>query len=390
MPKLKYWLWLSSAKLWSRSKARIIEYYGDPEAAFLAPEGDFANVPGLTRAEIAELEKRDVSACERIASDCARQGIEIITFSDPRYPARLKNAYSAPPVLFVKGILPLIDENPVISVVGTRKCSPYGEKMARIMAYGIAKCGGTVITLLGGAIDTAVYKGAQMAGGSCIAVIPYSHEQADEKKLAEIYANGAVISEYAPGTETMKAFFRDRNRLAAALSVGLVVVEAPAKSGTKLFADEAAELGREIFAVPGNADAENSVGTLALIKEGAKLVTSGAEVMSEFEALFPNKIKLRGQLAVPELPEGEEDKPKPQKSSGSQGRRELEKQLEGLSEEQLEIVMAIDNNSSHIDDIIENTGIAAAKVLAQLTILELKGIVRRESGRRISLNTAKK
>lgn len=388
MPKLKYWLWLSTAKVWSRSKARVIEYYGDPETAFLAPDGDYANVPGLSKSEIAELEKRDVSACERIADDCARQGIEIITLADPRYPARLKNSYAAPPVLFVKGSLPLIDENPVISVIGTRKCSPYGEKMARIMAYGIAKCGGTVITLLGGAIDAAVYKGAQMAGGCCLAVIPYAHEQADGRMLDEICANGAVISEYAPGTETLKAFFRDRNRLAAALSLGVVVVEAPAKSGTKLFADEAAELGREIFAVPGNADAENSVGTLALIKEGAKLVTNGAEVMSEFEALFPDKVKLKPEREAPELPTAEEDKPKPKKSS--QSRAELKRQLEGLTEEQLKIVMAVDNNSTHIDDIIEKTGISASKVLSQLTILEIKGFVRRESGRRISLNTAKK
>ena len=177
-----------------------------------------------------------------------------------------------------------------------------------------------------------------------------------------------------------------------------------------LFADEAAEQGREIFAVPGNADRTSSAGTLALIKDGAKLVTSGWEVMSEFEFLFPgiHRAKARPQNREEREPEREPEReethdetpeiePKPQEKTKKvidkeNGRRyiDLKDQLKNLSEVQLKIISAIEGRSCHVDDIVEQTGLSAAVVLAQLTILEIKGFVRRDTGRRVTLNTAKK
>ena len=188
--------------------------------------------------------------------------------------------------------------------------------------------------------------------------------------------------------------------------MGVVAVEAPETSGTLLFADEAAEQGREIFAVPGNADRTSSAGTLALIKDGAKLVTSGWEVMSEFEFLFPgiHRVKARPQNREEREPEREETpdetpeiEPKPQEKTKKvidkeNGRRyiDLKDQLKNLSEVQLKVISAIEGRSCHVDDIVEQTGLSAAVVLAQLTILEIKGFIRRDTGRRVTLNTAKK
>ena len=396
MASLEYWLWLSSAAVSPRARLALIERYGDAKSAFFSPEGEFKFLPGVSAHEAALLEARDMSAVNRILSDCRQQDIQIISQQDAAYPNRLRNIYAPPVVLYVKGSLPLVDENALISVIGTRKASPYGVKMGRELAWQISRDGGIVVSLLTNGVDAAAAEGALLAGGSCVGVLGTPHECEHGRLAKQIAAHGALVSEYPPGTEPLRSFFRERNRLAAGLSVGVVVVEAPEKSGTRLFANEAAEQGKEIFAVPGNADAENSAGTLALLKEGAKLVTSGWEVLCEFEALYPDKLRHREE----DCPEPEEPEEAPTQvpetakkdidKQESKGYIDLAEQLSNLTEDQLKIVTAIDRSASHIDDIIEATGLPTAKVLAQLTILEIKGYVRREAGRRIALNTAKK
>ena len=231
-------------------------------------------------------------------------------------------------------------------------------------------------------------------------VLGTAHQDDAGVLYAGVAERGAVISEYAPGSPAQRSFFRDRNRITAGLSVGAVAVEAPEKSGTRLFVAEAAAQGKEIFAVPGNADAKMSAGTIDMLKDGAKPVTCGWDVVSEFEYLFPRKLRKapasRGEMRRIEA-ESVENAPVLQKETKKvidkeNGRRyiDLKDQLRDLSETQLKIITAVDNGGTHIDDIIETTGLGTATVLAQLTVLEIKGYIRREAGRRIALNTAKK
>ncbi len=404
MSGLKYWLWLSAAEGVSCSaKAALLRNYGEPERAFFAPNNEFKFINGISEREAEILERRDMSRCAIVEDECSYQNISIVTMNDSAYPERLKNIYSPPPVIYVKGKIKSLDAFPYVAVIGTRKASAYGLKMGRKISWQICRCGGGVISLLTAGIDTEAAKGALLAGGKCVGVLGVPHELATDRLSEDISARGALISEYPPGTTPMKSFFRERNRIASGISLGVVIVEAPERSGTRLFAADAAEQGKEIFAVPGNADAENCVGTNALIKEGAKLVTEGSEVMEEFEALYPDIVKLRRE-SCPELPteyeknrksfKKQENISKTQKNTvdnkKSRGYIDLREQLSTLSEDQLKIITAIDKNAVHIDDIIERTGLPTAKVLAQLTFLEIKGFVRREAGRRISLNIAKK
>lgn len=395
MSALKYWIWLSAANVSVRTKWNIIDRYGDAKSAFMAPDGDFKKL-GISGMELKELERRDTGSVQKIMDVCAAKGIDIITFQDVRYPRRLKNISFPPAVIYVRGKLPDVDDNAPIAVIGTRKASAYGLSMAKKLSYEIINCGAMLVSLVGGPIDEAALKGAMLAGGSCIGVLaaPLDESSRHEEDIA---ACGALVSELAPGTQVQKGHFKDRNRIAAGLSVGVLVIEAPEKSGTRLFCNEANEQGKEIFALPGNADSENSAGTLALIKEGAKLVTRGSEVMEEFQALYPDRIKLVTAQNMPEEENGTGDKSErpaaAAKAIDNPVNREyidLKEQLEALSEDQLAIITAIEAPSSHIDDIIERTGFGAAKVLTQLTMLEIKGFVRREPGRRISVNTAKK
>lgn len=403
MAAIKYWLWLSSqGGVSPKAKAALVEHYGGAEEAFFAPSGAFCSVPGVSRTEAARLEERDLGRTDGIISACRDRGIEIVTMQDADYPARLRNIFAPPVALYVKGSLRGIDDEAAIAVIGTRSASPYGLKMSRNLAFEIVRDGGVVISLLTEGIDQAAARGALLAGGRCIGILGTAHPERENSLQRDIIASGALISEYPPGTAAQRSFFRERNRVASGLSLGVAVVEAPEKSGALLFAHEAMEQGREVFAVPGNADAENGVGTIALLKQGAKPVTCGWDVLCEFEALYPNKLRPTGAKA-PEDPgqepvqkEEEAGQGKPGKGKKeidkekSRGYIDLREQLSGLSEEQLNIISAIDREHQHIDDIIEATGYSTAKVLSQLTILEIKGFITRSAGKRISLNTAKK
>ncbi len=400
MSALKYWIWLSSLEgLSVRGRAAVIRRFGDPESAFFSPAGSFSAAEGISPAEAAVLETRSLGRVDEILGDCEEQGISIVTMQDALYPDRLRAIWAPPAVLYVKGRLPHIDDEAVIAVVGTRSASPYGIKMSRQIAGEIVRCGGIVVSGLTNGVDAAAASGAVSAGGVCIGVLGTAHEQQESELSYDVCQRGALVSEYAPGTRSLKSFFRDRNRISSGLSVGAVAIEAPEKSGTLLFVAEALEQGREVFAVPGNADAAGCRGTNNLLKEGATPVTCGWEVMREFEALFPGKIQKK---AAPQTAERAQEKQGPRdfdstENGSAGGKKEIDKekgaayidlheQLASLSETQLKIISAIEKDASHIDDIVEKTGLGAAVVLTQLTVMTVKGIVRRLPGNRVALN----
>ena len=399
MASIKYWVWLSAQTGVSpAAKAALLRHYGDAETAFFAPSGEFGRIRGISAGDAAVLESRDMSRVGDILAECRRLDIRPVTMQDADYPRRLRNIFAPPAVIYVKGKLPELDDEAAIAVIGTRKASPYGLKMGSRLAFEIVRCGGLVISGLTTGVDAAAARGALLAEGVCIGVLGTSHDLEKGSLARDVSVKGALISEYPPGTQPMKSHFRDRNRISAGLSVGVAVVEAPEKSGALLFAAEANEQGKEIFAVPGNADAPNSAGTISLMQEGAKPVRTGWDILCEFAELFPGKLR---QAEAAEMPEngkndaenGEKEPEEAKKGidkEKSRGYIDLKEQLAQLSEEQLKIISAIDKGASHIDDVIENTGLSTPKVLAQLTVLEIKGFIKREPGKRISLNTAKK
>ncbi|MCR5663915.1 MAG: DNA-protecting protein DprA [Oscillospiraceae bacterium] len=407
MASTKYWVWLSSLdKLRPNEKSAVLELYGDPEKAFFAPRGDYRRLSSLRDSAREELEKRDLSRVDRILDECDRLGLRIVSRQDAAYPKRLKNIYAPPAVLYMKGRQRDLDSEAAIAVIGTRRPTGYGLKMARSISAGIVHCGGIVLSGLGPGIDGEAARAALEEDGCCVGVLGTSHDQASFWLNDEIGFYGLLISEYAPGTASQRHFFRERNRITAGLSVGVVVIEAPEKSGALLFAEEALEQGKEIFALPGNVDAATSVGTNSLIQSGAKPITCAWDVMTEFTGLFPDKIHYsetppRSAPPAPPPSEAEEETVRKERAGEGEGKKAVDsgdagdyidwkKQLEGLSTDQLRILTAIEKNASHIDDIVEETGLNAAKVLAQLTVLEIKGFIRREAGMRIALKITKK
>lgn len=400
MSEIKYWLWLSSAaEVSARSKAALIEYYSDAETAFHAPKGEFGRIKGVSRKDAEELEKRDMSAVSMIVARCRKNDVRIITMADKEYPSRLRNIFMPPVVLYVKGRLPAMDEKTAIAVIGTRKATEYGLKMGRKIAYEITKCGGTVVSGMTAGIDSTALTAAMDAGGECVAVLGLPIELEHSPLSRRIAENGALVSEYPPGTKPYKSFFRERNRITSGLSLGVVAVEAPEKSGTGLFVAEAAEQGKEIFAVPGNADSPNSVGTNGFIKDGAKPVTCGWDILCEFENRWPVENvpcyvpPAREETGSVPTRKAEDKTPTQQKAVDKEKDTiysEMPERIAELPEDQRSIMTAIVGGSELVDDIISATKLSPARVLSQLTVLEIKGLIRRLPGRRITADTAKK
>lgn len=393
---MEYWIWLSASAVSPKAKAALIDHFGDAASAFLAPKGVFSSVDGISPLEAERLEQRDLSQVNRILGLCEQQGLRIITYQDAAYPARLRNIFAPPVVLYAKGKLPDLDREVAVSVIGTRKASVYGRKMGRDLAYQICRCGGTVVSLLSDGVDAEAAYGALLANGSCIGVLGTAHEEERSSLAGELAVRGCLLSEYPPLRRSQRQFFRERNRIAAGLSLALVVVEAPERSGTRLFAQEALEQGKEIFAVPGNVNAENSVGTLSMLRDGARLATCGWDVLEDFQILFPGRLHdagnapapLNGEKPLPSSPPPAEEKAvdKP----NSPGYIDLREQLSGLPEDQLAILSAIDREGTHVDDVIQKTGLPTAAVLRHLTILSIKNYVKRNPGNFYTLNITKK
>jgi DNA processing protein len=396
MAAIKYWLWLSSQEeLSPKAKSAVIEHYGDAETAFFAPDGDFNNVTGISKRECEILEKRDTGRIDRIFELCQLQGIDLIPMDDPRYPSRLKNIFAPPVLLYVKGSIDKLDEEVTVAVIGTRKATAYGIKMGKKMACDIACQGGTVISLLTEGVDQAAAVGALLGGGRCIGVLGVPIPQELSALQMDIAASGALISEYPPDAQIRKSNFRDRNRVAAGLALAVTVIEAPEKSGTLLFAQEALEQGKEIFALPGNVDAPNSAGTNLMLKQGARPATCAWDVLEDFQPMFPNVLRQTGSTVqiqetdeekISKKPKNQPTKKKEIDNKKAKGYIDFQEQVAALSPEQQRIISAIAQGNEHIDDIIEATEYSTAKVLSQLTVLEIKGIISRSAGKRIVLN----
>ena len=408
MASSKYWVWLAAQdRLRTSERAALLRHYGDAEAVFFAPKGEHGRVEGLRAEAAKELERQDLSRAVQILDDCERQGLRIVTWQDTDYPARLKNVYEPPLVLYAKGRWRDLDDEAAIAVIGTRQPTPYGCQQARAFSAGIVRCGGVVLSGLGNGLDGEAAKAALEAGGFCVGVLGCAHEASRGWLAREVADWGLLLSEYAPGTTSQKYFFRERNRITAGLSVGVVVVEAPEKSGALLFAAEAVSQGKEVFAVPGELGAPNSVGNLSLLRDGATLATCAWDVMQEFAGRFPEKIRRDDSSASApasapkQTPAQEPEKKTKERKAAKEDKKAVDsgteqayidwkEQLDQLNEDQLKIVGVIGSRALHIDDIVEETALSTARVLSQLTVLEIKGYIRRESGRRFALKITKK
>jgi DNA processing protein len=343
---------------------KIAAHFGDAAKAFSATRAELERVEGLDRGVIDRiLNFADWRQVDEDIRRVAEANICVLTFNDPHYPARLRMIADPPPALYVKGELGPADEQ-AVAVVGSRSASEYGRRVARELCRGLSLCGFTVVSGMARGIDGEAQEAALDAGGRTIAVLgsgvdrPYPPEH--QTLYRRIAAHGAVVSELPMGTPPMAFNFPARNRLISGLSLGVVVVEATEKSGSLITASLALEQGREVFAVPGEVGASRTRGTHRLIRQGAKLVETVQDIVEE---IAPQLALQRGASVAPD------QRPLPDRA-GAQART---------------VYALCGQRAVHVDEIIERSGLTAAKVAEVLLQLELDGYVKQLPGNRYAV-----
>jgi DNA processing protein len=255
MASLKYWVWLAGLSgVRPGTRLALLDHFGTPEDLYFADEGEVLLTAGITREEAAALRERDLTGAERTLEACTRLGIRILTLQDADYPGRLSNIFDPPCLLYVRGTLPAVDEEAAVAVVGTRAATPYGLACAEKLGYGLAAGGALLVTGLARGIDSAAARGALRAGGRVLGVlgggVDVIYPQENRYLFEDVAASGALLSEYAPGTEPAGSHFPVRNRILSGLSLATVVAEAPEKSGALITAGTALEQGRDVLPSP--------------------------------------------------------------------------------------------------------------------------------------------
>ena len=411
-----YWIWLSlHCGAGSESGSLLLSEFGSPKNIYDLSEEELRQSENVTDDLASSLADKDLFFAERTLEYCQRANVGIMTLESPIYPDRLKRIYAKPLVLYYKGRIPKIDENVLISCVGTRRCTDHGMKTAFKLGAQLAEAGAVVVSGMALGIDSACARGALSVGGFTVAVlgcgIDVVYPPQNEKLYRYIANHGAIITEYAPGTRPDGAHFPVRNRIISGLSLATCVVEAPKRSGSLITAHYAEKQGREVFAFPGRAGEYESMGSNELIRNGATMVRGASDILEEYELLYPNKIFTENisqrKYYVPKegfeakRVEQKEEETKPPKYQKSRERKKMsdekinaaKKKIDTspFSDVELAVYAALEKYST-ADEIRSAASstvgleISTGDVLAALTSLEIYGVCRALPGGKYSLS----
>ncbi len=336
----------------------LVDTFKTPENVFQTPVEQLTALPNISQNLANDiLTFRNPRWVDKQLSQIDKHGVRIISLWDNNYPAQLRTIFDPPPVLFIKGQL-LPEDAFAMAIVGTRRATHYGRQMAKTLSTNLSQRGISIISGLARGIDSVAHKSAIIAGGRTIAVLGSGldviYPPENRKLFAEIELNGAIISEFPMGTRPEAGNFPGRNRVISGLSLGVLIVEAPEKSGALLTADFALDQGREVFALPGNVTSPMSAGTNHLLKSGAKIVTDVEDIIDELRHL-PQSISQRKKLDKKEAPK--------------------------LSGKESGIYQALSTEPIHIDLLSEQTGLQTSELLGHLLQMELKGAVTQLPGK---------
>ncbi len=286
-------------------------------------------------------------------------GLEVLAVCEPGYPALLRAVCDPPAVLYARGSLA---EAPSVAVVGSRRATPYGLAAAERLAFDLAGEGVTIISGLARGIDSAAHRGALDGGGRTVAVLGCGADviyPPEHRRLADaIAAQGALVSEFPPGTPPLPGHFPRRNRIISGLALGVVVVEGSGDSGALMTADYALDQGREVFAVPGSIFSPRSRAPHLLLRQGARLVEEAGDIVAELGLGSLGRTRHEEAGATTAAGQGSDTGPQ----EGEQGAGRLLALLEG--------------GPMPLDDLAEQASLSAAAVGALVTVLEMRGLVR--------------
>ncbi len=368
----RYWIALNLLpELGPRRVQALLRSFESPREIFEAPPERIAEIPELKRfaSRWPRMCREALHEAEAELSRLKEHKLSALTLADPDYPKPLRALDDPPPVLYVRGTYESRDEL-AIAIVGTRRPSSYGRRVAERLARELGAMGFTIVSGLARGIDTAAHRGALKAGARTIAVLgggfAHFYPQENRRLGDEIAGSGAVLSEFPVELPPDRWTFPRRNRVISGLSRGTIVVEAPERSGALITARLALEQGREVFAVPGPITQETSAGVHKLIQQGAKLITDVDDVLEEFADLKRTLSARRGAAApAPAMAGRPQPQSQPQLSPLEQG-----------------VLNALEFDPLHFNDVVERTRLSPSEVSLALLQLVMKGLVEELEGKR--------
>lgn len=413
-----YWIWLQLCLGSGARTDEIIAYFENPKDIYFAGKRERLNSQTFTDLQLKKLSPDKLKDAYKVIEECEKIGCGIITPDSPKYPKSLYCMTNYPLVLYTMGNIECLKNKIAISVVGTRKASDSGLDIAGKLSASLCRAG--VVIVSGGAfgIDSAAHMGALSVNGSTVAVLGCGfnakYKDGAEVIRQDIMENGAIISEYHPSVEARGMNFPIRNRIIAALGLGTVVVEAAAKSGSLITASLAAEFGKDIFAVPGNAANLIQLGTIGLIRDGATPVFSSIDVLGQYamshseyidwdsvesDLLYQNHEKIdfsKVKYTVTRVLQSNTDnishikKCNKEKTSNdienhSQEKREnnvkkRQPDTTAFTPEEQAVYDVFGERPVSTDELKEKTQLPMPKILVALTKLEISGIIKSQPG----------
>ena len=407
-----YWVWLARALgVASKSFLRLIERFEDPYDIYALDSAEIEMLDFIGQKQRDSLCDKSLEASYEVLKFCKEKRVDIITYADKRYPARLKTLIDPPALLFCRGKFPDFNKRLCVAVVGTRKMSEYGRQSAYKIAYEMAAANAVVVSGMALGVDAVAACGAIGAGGETVAVLgsgidviyPYAHKKLYEK----ISKCGAVITEFMPSSRPDRYNFPIRNRIISGLCQATLLIEGDSHSGALITAKAALSQGREVFALPGQIDEPNSEAPNELIREGAYAALSSDDVIKHYDFLYHDVIdykslsraKMRSfldeglleKLCVSakdtltkssELPKEDviEQKKTPPKTADKEvtleaPRTDNEALLSSLDDVARRVFSEMPIDLAVTPDKLVSVGVSAAEVITALTMLELMGLV---------------
>ncbi len=396
-----YWIWMSCGLGAGASCLDLISYYEwNPYEIYGSTFNQIFSLDVLTKRQVEKLKSFPIEEAQKIYDTAKENGWKVVTPSSEHYPPQLLKLQNLPLVLYVEGDETTLTNELMISVVGARKASDYGNGVARALSSAMASLGFTIIS--GGAlgIDSSAHKGALDENGKTICVLGCglgTKYLMDNKPLRDkIVSNGALVTEFPPHYPASRVTFPLRNRIISGISLGTVVVEAGERSGSLITARLALEQGKDVFAVPGDLVSSSFLGTNNLIRNGATPVFSPNDILESYYAEYFDKLSKKERFPDDEimrrtqkyLMEKEETPVVDVEKKVAENVVKTKKEApDYLTTNAKKIYEFLDLEPRHIDEIIVGCGETTEKTLSAITELEIYGLVTQMSGRRYKINT---
>lgn len=381
-----YWIWLTTLKgVTGFDITALLENFDSVEDIY--KQENFDEVAGIKPSARSRLKDKSLKNAEKIYERIKSIGAKVITYDSKDYPDVLRYIENPPYVLYLRGEVPKWDRLLIIGVVGTRESTEYGVSVTKKICAGLAANGVTIVSGMARGIDSVAARSALDKGAKTIAVLGCGVDMAyppeNRQLMCDIMGNGTVISEYPPGSRPLKTHFPERNRIISGLSRGVLVTEAPKRSGSLITANFAIESGKDLFAVPWDIFKANSSGANALLSSCAKAVTSAQDILDEYayEVKHLNLEKPKNKI-LNKVFGGS----KPERINNEITLSIEDKRFQSLSEDEKTVVLLLMEENMHIDDIKRRSGIEISKLTPILSILEFGGFISKLPGNNYKLN----